>query len=155
MLYLESYSTVYGYVRARMAGDDAAEDVVAEAYMRAARSFASFDPSRAQFSTWVTTIAKNCMASHYRRIRPAVTLEDIPQVACAVEGGQDAVEDRELVKQLLACLDDDERAVVACKYRDDMRNVDIAKELGMNPSTVSTKLARALDKMHKVAERSM
>ena len=36
-----------------------------------------------------------------------------------------------------------------------VRSVDIAEELGMNPSTVSTKLAKALAKMRVDAKRSM
>jgi RNA polymerase sigma-70 factor (ECF subfamily) len=153
-LYLESYGLVYGFVRARMSCESDAEDVVAEAYMKAARAFASFDSSRAKFSTWVTTIARNCMASHYRRVRPVSALDDAPQEAYAVAGGQDAVDDLLLAEQLLACLDNDERELVALKYRDGLRNVDIARELNMNASTVSTVLARALAKMRDVAERS-
>lgn len=93
------------------------------------------------------------MATHYRKARPTIALDDVPERVCAVHGEQGAVEDRELVVQLLGCLDEDERMLVACKYRDGMRNVDIARTLGMNPSTVSTKLARALSKMRETAER--
>lgn len=150
-LYRESFSTVYGWVRVRMGSDADAEDVVAEAYLHAARAFDSFDPSRAKFTTWVTTIARNCMVSHFRKQRPTTALEDVPETLSAVDGGQGGVDDRLLAKKLLACLDDDERELVALKYRDDMRNVDIAAELGMNPSTVATKLARALGKMRQVA----
>ena len=49
---------------------------------------------------------------------------------------------------------DDERALVLLKYREDMRNVDIAREMNMNPSTVSTVLARAIGKMRACVERS-
>ncbi len=153
-LYLESFGTVYGYVRARMSCDADAEDVVAEAYLKAARSFGSFDPTRAKFSTWVTTIARNCMISHYRKARSHAALDDVPQDAYAVNGGQEAVDDMLLVKKLLACLDDDERELVACKYHEGLRNVDIAAKLGMNPSTVSTKLTRALSKMREAMQRS-
>lgn len=152
-LYLETYGLVYGYVRARMSSDADAEDVVSEAFMKAARSFLSYDPSRAKFNTWVVTIARNCMISYYRKMRPATALDDAPQEACAVEGEQDAIDDLLFARKLLACLDDDERRLVLLKYREDMRNVDIARELDMNPSTVSTMLSRALAKMRKVAEK--
>ena len=150
-LYRESYGGVYGYVRVRMADDAAAEDVVAEAFLKAAKSFGSFDPSRAKFSTWVTTIARNCMVSYYRRKRPAAALDDVPEHVLAEDGGQDGVDDRDLVDRLLACLDGGERELVALKYREGLRNVDIASELGMNPSTVATRLARALAKMKEAA----
>ena len=138
-----------------MSDDSAVEDVVAEAFLKAARSFESFDPKRAKFSTWVTAIARNFMISHYRKQRPSVALDEIPDGFCAVPDSQDALADEELVDRLLACLDDEERELVVLKYRVGMRNVDIAQMLDMNPSTVSTVLARSLSKMRKVAERSM
>ena len=48
-------------------------------------------------------------------------------------------------------LDDDERELVVLKFREDMRNVDIAQQLGMNASTVSTLLSRAVAKMRAAA----
>ena len=152
-LYRASYGTVYGYVRARMACEADAQDVVAEAFMRAARSFSSYDPSRATFVTWVVSIAKNCMVNHYRRLRPTVAMDDVPETALAQSGDQDGVDDRLLVEKLLACLGDEERELVAMKYREGRSNVQIAAELGMNPSTVATKLARAREKMRRAAER--
>lgn len=154
-LYKESYGLVYGYVRARMGDDAAAEDVVAEAYLKAARAFDRFDPSRAKFSTWVVTIARNCMVSHYRQERQAVVLDDIPEFLTAVEGGQEAVDDRDLALWLLSKLDDDERELILIKFREEMRNVEIAEALGMNPSTVATNISRAIAKMRSCAERGL
>ena len=145
---------MFSYVRARMKSDADAEDIVAEAFLKAARSFSAFDPARAKFSTWMVTIARNCMISHFRKERTTSALDDVPESVVAVEGGQSAVDDRELALQLLGVLDDDERALVLLKYREDMRNVDIAREMNMNPSTVSTVLARAIGKMRACVERS-
>ena len=146
-LYLQSYALVYNYVRYRMVDEYAAEDVVSEAYLKAARAFDSFDPARSKFSTWVTKIAINCMNSYYRKVHPTAALEDVSEKALAVQGGQDNVDDRDLTLRLLAVLDVDERNLVVMKYHEGKRNVDIAKELDMNASTVSTKLANALTKM--------
>lgn len=146
---------MYGWVRFRMSNDADAEDIVAEAFLKAARSFESFNPNRAKFGTWVIAIARNCMISHFRKERPVSALEDAPEIVFAVPGGQEASDDRIVVKKLLACLEDDERELVVLKYRDGMRNVDIAAALGLNPSTVSTKLARALEKMRAQLEGSI
>lgn len=154
-LYLESYSLVYNYVFRRMGGSAAAEDVVAEAFLLAARSFARFDPSRAKFSTWVTRIALNCMASHYRREHELVSLDELPDVFPSGEDEQAAFDNQDLATRLLAVLDDDERQIVLKKYRDGMRNVEIAAELDMNASTVSTVVSRAVAKMRTAAEKSL
>ncbi|MBE6478914.1 MAG: sigma-70 family RNA polymerase sigma factor [Olsenella sp.] len=152
-LYRESYGLVYNFVRYRMASDEA-EDVVAEAYLLAARSFHKFDPTRAKFSTWVVRIAINCMADYYRKAKVSVDLEDVPEAILSVQGGYEGVEDRDLVDQLLGVLGEHEREIVLMKYREGKRNVDIAQELGMNASTVSTELARALEKMRVSLEGS-
>jgi len=144
---------VYNYVAYRMANPDAAQDVVAEAYLLAAKSFHRFDPSRAKFSTWVTTIAINCISNYYRKARPTLDLENVPQTAISQPGEQADVDNRELVRYLLSVLTPEERKLVALKYREGKRNVDIARELDMNASTVATKLAKALKKMRSRADR--
>ena len=146
-LYRESYALVYNYVRLRMAGDDAVEDVVAEAYLQAARHFDSYDPARAKFSTWVIRIATNTMISHWRKRRPTTTLDEVPEGFFSEPPAQNDVDDRDLVDRLLTVLNTTERELVLLKYREGYRNVEIAAELNMNPSTVSTKLATALKKM--------
>ena len=134
-----------------MCDDGAVEDVVAEAYLKAARSFSKFDPARAKFSTWVVTIAHNCMNDHWRRTRQTTCIDDVPESHFAESDGTDVVNDRDLVDRLLGVLDDVERDLVIRKYLLGYRNVEIAKELGMNASTVATKLANALAKMRSVA----
>lgn len=154
-LYNDNYSFVYNYVRFRMSGDDAAEDVVSEAFLHAARHFNRFDPQKAKFSTWVIKIASNVMISHWRKKRPSVALDDIPEAYLSQASDQDRVDERELVDHLLECLDETEREIVVMKYREGYRNVEIAEALDMNPSTVSTKLAAALSKMRARFERGM
>ncbi|MBQ9000408.1 MAG: sigma-70 family RNA polymerase sigma factor [Eggerthellaceae bacterium] len=148
-LYRESYELVYNYVRCRMGDDAAAEDVVAEAYLKAARSFGKFDPARARFSTWVISIASNCMRDHWRRNRPTSCIDDVPENRLACPNGTGEVADRDLADRLLGVLDPAERELVVMKYREGYRNVDIAADLGMNASTVATKLANALAKMRE------
>ena len=154
-LYRESYPIVYNYVRIRMSDDSATEDVVSEAFLLAARFFDRFDPSRAKFSTWVVKIAINCMRGYWRKSRTTVAIDDLPESTFAVVDEHDALDDRELVTMLLKTLDDRERELVLMKYRDGKRNVEIAEEMGMNASTVSTVLSRAVARMREVYERSL
>ena len=153
-LYRENYSLVYNYVRYRTANADLAEDLTAEAFLKAAHAFGRFDPVRAKFSTWVITIARNCIASYWRRAKLTGSIDDVAESDVAVEDSYPALnDDEQRVQQLLSVLDDDERELVFLKYYEGKRNVDIAAELNLNASTVSTKLARALAKMRAVAER--
>lgn len=129
------------------------EDIVSEAYLKATRAFDSFDPSRARFSTWVITIAKNCMISHWRKVHPTLSEDEVSFAEFSVGDESGNVDNTMFVQQLLTFLNDEERELIALKYRDGLRNVDIAEELGMNASTVSTKLANAIAKMREHIER--
>ena len=150
-LYRESYETVYYYIRRRMSDEQETEDIVAEAYLRAARSFEKYDPARAKFSTWVVKIATNCMKSHWRRSHVEQRIEDVPDHRLTLADETAQVADRDMVERLLDALDGSEERLVLMKYREGYRNVDIAAELNMNASTVSTALARALAKMRAAA----
>ena len=153
-LYRQSYPSVYNFVYYRMLDSQTAEDVTADAFLRAARFFDRFDPSRASFTTWVKAIARNCINQHYRKARPTVPIEDVAESAFAENFDEaERVADAELVKSLLATLEETDREMLFLKYYEGMRNVDIARELDMNESTVATRLQRALAKMKSSAAR--
>ena len=150
--YRESYQLVYNYVPRRMASREATEDVVADAFLNAARAYDRFDPSRAKFSTWVISIAHNCIIDYYRHNPSTSDLEEVPEGAYADESSYDEqTANADLAVKLLALLDPTERELISKKYYEGKRNVEIADEMGMNLSTVSTKLARALAKMRDAA----
>ena len=71
--------------------------------------------------------------------------------ALDADGGEAELDDGAL-ELLAAAGDATARDLVLMKYLLGCRNVDIASELGMNASTVATKLAGALAKMRTVAE---
>ena len=153
---MESYSSVYNYAYYRTLDSTAAEDVTAEAFLRAARFFESFDPERAKFATWVKSIANNCLADYYRKHRPTTEIDEVLEnTVLMTEDTTETILDEDLVTQLLELLDDEERQLVYMKYYEGMRNAEIAQEIGMNQSTVSTKLSRAMAKMRAVAEESL
>lgn len=147
-LYRESYSKVYNYAYYQLLNADAAEDVTAEAFLKAARAFDSFNPKLASFSTWVIAIERNCVIDYLRKSKPTTNIEDIAEGFFASEDGEyKHVEDADLTRHLLAQLDESERELVFLKYYADMRNVDIAAQTGVNESTVATRLARSIAKM--------
>ncbi len=147
-LYRESYAMVYGRILFRMRDEEAARDVTAEAFLNAARSFEKFDPSKAKFSTWVCTIAHNCMIDHYRKVKIHVPIESVPESTFTDDGDHaQEIANADLAQRLLAVLDEDDREIVHMKFCEELSNSEIAHELGMNPSTVSTRVHRALAKM--------
>ncbi|MBR3318830.1 MAG: sigma-70 family RNA polymerase sigma factor [Atopobiaceae bacterium] len=151
-LYLESFGQVYRYVLSCVSDARSAEDITAEAYLRAARNFGRFDETRARFSTWVIAIARNCLADYFKTTTTTISLDELPDDVITVEDLPTVLnEDAELVRSLLATLSKSERAIVRMRYLEGKRNVQIAKELGINQSTVASRLQRALAKMRNTA----
>ena len=157
-LYRENYRRVYAFIRSRLLNKDAAEDLTSETFLNAARAFDRFDPSRASFSTWVLTIARNCTTSWIRKQYHELTMADLTDDIdpAAPADSYPSLEDDAvgMTEKLLALLDEQDRAIVYLKYYEQMQNAEIARVLDMNASTVGTRLQRALAKMRAAAERS-
>ena len=155
--YRESYSLVYNYIFRYVGNAADAQDITADTYMRAARYFDNYDASRAKFSTWVISIARNCMNTHFRRTRPTTDIDDVAEGLYATnENPEELVAntpEKADVTKLLEVLDDESREMVFKKYFEQKSNKDIALEMNMNASTVSTKLSRAMAKMRVVAKQ--
>ena len=77
------------------------------------------------------------MSDYWRRMHTTSTLEDVPDRFIAQSSCENEVADCQMVDHLLLKLNEEERNLVVMKYREGYRNVEIAAELGMNPSTVS------------------
>lgn len=149
-LYRDSYDMVFGLVMFRMCDEEAARDVVADAFLRAARNFDQFNPQKAKFSTWVCSIARNCTVDYYRRQKPQSPIDEAPESMLAVDTElSERVVNADLARRLLAVLEDEDREIVFMKYYEGWSNGEIARELDMNPSTVATRVQRALEKMRK------
>jgi len=154
--YRDSYKGVYNYIYARVLNRADTEDIVSEAYIKAARAFDRFDPSKAAFSTWVITIARNVMIGKMRRGKHEVLAEDVSYDLDTVStqdqySGLEADQGAMLVK-LLKLISEEDREMVILKYRDGLKNKEIAEILGVNASTVGTRLQRALEKMRAAAQ---
>lgn len=65
----------------------------------------------------------------------------------------DALENRVLVKQLLASASDRERRVLALRFRAGVSNEEIASVLGVSVRTVERDVSIAIKRMRKMAER--
>ena len=149
-LYDESFRFVYNYLYSRTFDAQLAEDLSSDAFMRAWDKFDSFDPTRAKFSTWVITIARNLMATHFRMVRGTTDLESVPEGMFSTSD-RDEISDREQVEKLLATLGEEERELVYLRYWLELSASEIAKVTNSNPSTVRTRLHRAVGRMRNAA----
>jgi RNA polymerase sigma-70 factor (ECF subfamily) len=67
LLVLRHQRAVFRFLGALGFAGQAAEDLAQEAFLRAYRHLADFDPSRSKFSTWLFTIVRNLAANEAER----------------------------------------------------------------------------------------
>lgn len=147
--------TVYGFVFARVGGDDAAtEDLLQETLVEAIRSARSFR-GEASLRTWVCAIARRRLARHYEAERRQAVAESGLALLGALpeDGGRgEEVERRDEVVRALGRLPAVHRQVLVLKYLDDLPVADIARELGRTPVQVQSLLQRAREGLRRQLE---
>jgi RNA polymerase sigma-70 factor (ECF subfamily) len=150
---------LYRFAR-RSLGDPAlAEDAVQEAFVRAWRASASYDPARASQRTWLFAILRNVVIDmvRARRSRPplASQRDDRPgldEPGGTAEDGIDQMLTAWQVEEALAGLaDDHRRALVEVHWRG-RPYAEVARELGVPEGTVKSRVYYGLRAMREALE---
>jgi RNA polymerase sigma-70 factor (ECF subfamily) len=146
-------AVVYGFVLARLAGDEeAAADVVQETYLQAMRSAGSFR-AEAALTTWLCAIARHVLARHYarerRQERARSGLVAVGHLEPAGDAEVEAAESRQQLMVALGRLPVVHRQVLVLKYLDGRSVDEIAGELGRSRVQVQSLLQRARDGLRR------
>src|SRR5438045_1516022 len=141
---------VYAYL-VYLTGDRAlAEDLAAETFEKALRSWKRFDPRRASAKTWLCQIARTRALDHFRSEQRRRRREDLYAVREPVE--HEEVFGRGLspwLERALASLSAGEREVIALRILLGLDSDVAARLLGISPTACSTRLNRALGKLEE------
>ena len=152
-LYRANFQRVYNYAYYRLLDPAKAEDATSAVFVKVIANIDKFDPSKASFGTWVMRIAHNVLVDGFRTHKATVPLDRVSVREPSREDDYPVLDDRqERVSKLLSCLSAEDRELVYLKYYEEKKNVEIAQLLDMNPSTVATRLRRALLTMRAHAE---
>jgi RNA polymerase sigma-70 factor (ECF subfamily) len=77
-VYQEYKDTLYTFVLFRVGHDrDVAEDVVSDVFLKAYKSYDSYNPEY-KVSTWLYTIARNTLIDHYRKHKTTIDIDNLP-----------------------------------------------------------------------------
>ncbi len=152
--YHEHRSTVYRYVRYRVATREVAEDVTSEVFLKALRAFKRYDPSRAAPRTWLLRIARNAITDHLRALKRRgslhVSLDRIPDLVADVPSQEARVVKQERIQRLLngsQTLRKADQEVLSLRYGAGLSNAEIAEHLGVSNNAVAVRLHRALKRL--------
>ncbi|HYG98674.1 MAG TPA: sigma-70 family RNA polymerase sigma factor [Terriglobales bacterium] len=152
---------------------DQAEDLTQEVFVRMYRTLDSYDPAKAAFMTWLTTMTRNLLVDHFRKTKHDRATDSLESTVTDADDGptlgeqlQDASmtpdmrlasrETRQMVHQALQKLSPELREAVILRDLQDMDYREIATVLKVPEGTVKsrinrgrTELARLLARTHK------
>ncbi|MGL5361764.1 MAG: RNA polymerase sigma factor [Bosea sp. (in: a-proteobacteria)] len=138
---------VLGYAT-RLLGDRAeAEDVAQDAMLRLWRMAPDWRAGEAQVTTWLYRVATNLCTDRRRSglRRPAMPLDDAPEVADAAMGAEAGLieaDRRTALEQALASLPERQRQAVVLRHIEGLTNPEIASVMDIGVEAVESLTAR-------------
>lgn len=138
-IYRRTVRELYGFVSRRAAGDrELAEDVVQETYLRALRTWRKSVPEEP--IAWLKTVARNLLASHYRRVRPQ-PIERPEALPSSDDLG--SAEVASAVRWALSRVGARRASLIEAFHFDEKPVSQIAREMGISERAVEGRLRRA------------
>jgi RNA polymerase sigma-70 factor (ECF subfamily) len=146
---------LYSYLRFHVPSPDLAEDLTAETFLRALRSFHRFDPSAGSPRAWLFRIAQNALRDHQRqtRRRKVLPIAGMHDLRCEAPSPEERILWEEEVAGLLAAMEElppDDRRVIGLCYGSELSTAEAGEILGLSATATRTRLWRALGRLRKV-----
>ena len=149
-MYDRGLPEVYGYLVHRCGDPTLAEDLTAETFLAAVRTFER-QPSTELSVGWLITVSRNKLVDHWRRLAQqsrnlrAVEEEAVSEAATAAdpEDGWIAAMTPGLAGEVLAELAPHHRAALTLRYVDDLPVADVATALDRTLHATEALLVRA------------
>jgi RNA polymerase sigma-70 factor (ECF subfamily) len=149
----EHGDALFAWARRRFADRRDAEEVVAEAMVRAWRRHHQFDPTRGTERSWVFGIVRTTAADHYRRNRRHLAAVPDPEVDPGpTQSRADLVAEATLVHDALLDLSDNHREVLVLAHFEALKVDEIAHRIGVPSGTVKSRLYYGLRSLRSALE---
>lgn len=154
-IYRETIVALYGYVSRKCGGERTlAEDVTQETWLRAVREWRRKGVPD-QPIAWLTTVARNLIASYYRRNSPAPLGSASPDDLVAPHEDGRAAESSDVstaVGDAMARLPADQAQLLEAFHLEDRRVSQIATSMGVSERAVEGRLRRARQSLRRQLE---
>ena len=143
------YPKIYNYVYYRVMHKETAEDITSETFCKAVAGKNGYDSVRASYSTWLFTIAHNCVLNYYRAKKFEISLDgyaDIPNYD-SLDDALIADEELERLYTLLKTLPERERTILALRFWGEFSYAEIAAQMGLTEKNTGVILSRTIAKI--------
>jgi RNA polymerase sigma-70 factor (ECF subfamily) len=144
------------FVMGRGLDEAQAEDLVQDAMLLVWRKAESFDPHKAQASTWIYTIIRNLRIDMARKAARAKPLPDnlwMDNDVIASDDQMIADQNAKSVRQELSHLPKDQIEVVRLTFFEDLTQTQIAHALNLPLGTVKSRLRLAMARLRKFIDQ--
>jgi len=156
---LELYrNQIFSLVLRMVPNHEDAEDIAQQAFIKAFRNLASYDP-KYPFITWLFKIAHNSAIDFLRSKKPESISIDNEDAPIEIEDSSPSVQaqvsysfSQQEAERLLSSLPPLYREVLLLQYREELSCKEIGEILGIPEGTVKVRLFRARAEMQKKLE---
>lgn len=128
-IYLQYHDKVRAYVRGKIQDPHDVEDLVSAVFMKIVQKLDSYDPAKANLSTWVYTVTRNTVTDYFRTRRTFVALEDYMVDEQPEELTDDALDS---LADALLSLKERERDLIVLHYYTGHTLKEAAEMMGMS-----------------------
>ena len=154
-LYDHYHVSVYRFLYYRLGSAPLAEDLTSETFFRALRSMSSFRWQGKDFGAWLTTIARNLTADHFKagRTRLEQTTEDMQTLDSTADGPEQEVLASLTNETLLGALHElpaEQRECLVMRFLQGLSIAETAQILGRSSGAVKQLQLRGVRNLAKV-----
>jgi RNA polymerase sigma-70 factor (ECF subfamily) len=153
---------LFGYLGRMGLQQGQAEEVAQDTFLRAWQHLADYKAERAEFSTWLFTIARNLALNELGRASSSrewpvgdAMPDDMSDAVCERAQPLDvasAMQDRERLRQALMALPTDDRSALALAYFKELDLASIADIEGCTTGAIKVRLHRARQRLRQLLE---
>ncbi|MGE5450549.1 MAG: RNA polymerase sigma factor [Acidobacteriota bacterium] len=151
---------LFGYLGRMGLHQGQAEEVAQETFLRAWQRMGDYDPRRAEFSTWLFTIARHLAINELTRPsskHEQAWSEHEPEAVCEQSQPSHeamAKQQRQQVQHALRQLPHDDRSALALAYYEELDMASIARIEGCTVGAIKVRLHRAKQRLRQLLENT-
>jgi len=153
-------SGVFRFIYYRVSSQQLAEDLTSETFVRGLRAIQRFNWQGKDFGAWLTTIARNLVADHFKssRARLEIVTETIPEGKKTVASPEQEVLSlisNEMLFEAVNALPNEQRDCVLMRFIQGLSIAQTAAALGRSEGAVKQLQLRAVRSLAKIVSEDV
>lgn len=143
---------LYSFIYHKTLNHEIAEDLTSETFLKAQNKIKQFNPKKAQFNTWLFTIARNVCIDFFRSYRATQSIEEIWDFASdeKIELAVETVLISDQIKVCMKRLTSEQREILTMRFWQDLSYGEIGEILGKSPENIKMITSRSIKKLREI-----